>query len=164
MEMDVLTQRSRAGVAPTGISLLTRRVVDLAAPLLVERRTARAGVGLAAGVVAVAVAAAGPASAQDRTAPDRPWPPVATFSVLGYDPDTGEVGVAVQSRVFSVGNGVIWGKADVGVVATQAVVDVGYGPRGLELLEEGLAPEQVVERLLLQQHLGQPRADQQANA
>ena len=79
---------------------------------------------------------------------DPPWPPVATFSVLGYDPSTGEVGVAVQSRVFSVGSGVLWGKANVGVVATQAVVDVGYGPRGLELLEKGLTPERVVERLL----------------
>ncbi|MGD8322357.1 MAG: DUF1028 domain-containing protein [Gemmatimonadota bacterium] len=73
---------------------------------------------------------------------------MATFSVVGYDPATGEVGVAVQSRVFSVGNGVIWGKADVGVVATQAVVDVSYGPRGLELLEAGLTPQEVVDRLL----------------
>src|SRR5882724_6358060 len=55
-----------------------------------------------------------------------PWPPIATFSILGYDPDTGEVGGAVQSRVFSVGNGVLWAEADVGVVATQAVVDVSY--------------------------------------
>lgn len=52
MEMDVLTRRSRAGVAQTGISLFARRVGDLAEPLLVERRAARAGVGLAAGVVA----------------------------------------------------------------------------------------------------------------
>ena len=52
MEMDVLTQRSRAGIAPTGISLFARRVGDLAAPFLVERRAARTGVGLAAGVVA----------------------------------------------------------------------------------------------------------------
>ena len=50
--MDVLTQRSRAGVAPTGISLFARRMGDLAAPLFIERRTARAGLGLAAGVVA----------------------------------------------------------------------------------------------------------------
>jgi uncharacterized Ntn-hydrolase superfamily protein len=75
-------------------------------------------------------------------------PGVATFSVLGFDPETGEVGAAVQSRVFSVGNGVIWGEAGVGVVATQAIVDVSYGPRGLELLEEGLAPDAVVARLL----------------
>jgi hypothetical protein len=57
------------------------------------------------------------------------WQPVATFSLLGYDPDTGEVGGAVQSRVFCVGNGVLWGEANVGVVATQAIVDVSYGPR-----------------------------------
>jgi uncharacterized Ntn-hydrolase superfamily protein len=77
-----------------------------------------------------------------------PWPPVATFSVLGYDPETGEVGGAVQSRVFSVGNGVLWGKAGVGVVATQAIVDVSYGARGLELLAEGLSPAEVVARVL----------------
>ncbi len=79
-----------------------------------------------------------------------PWPPVATFSILGYDPATGEVGGAVQSRVFSVGNGVLWAKADVGVVATQAIVDVSYGPKGLVLLEQGLSPEDVVARLLAQ--------------
>jgi len=76
------------------------------------------------------------------------WPPVATFSILGYDPETGEVGGAVQSRVFSVGNGVLWAEAGVGAVATQAIVDVSYGPRGLELLEEGLAPAEVLARLL----------------
>lgn len=76
------------------------------------------------------------------------WPPVATFSIVGYDPDTGEVGVAVQSRVFSVGNGVIWGEAGVGVVATQAVVDVSYGPQGLALLREGLSAQEVVDEIL----------------
>jgi len=74
--------------------------------------------------------------------------PVATFSIVGYDPATGEVGVAVQSRVFSVGNGVVWGEANVGVVATQAWVDVSYGPKGLALLKEGLSPQEVVDRLL----------------
>ena len=53
-----------------------------------------------------------------------PWDPVATFSILGDDPATGEVGGAVQSRVFSVGNGVLWAEAGLGVVATQAIVDV----------------------------------------
>jgi uncharacterized Ntn-hydrolase superfamily protein len=77
-----------------------------------------------------------------------PWPPVATFSILGYDPATGEVGGAVQSRVFSVGNGVLWAEAGVGVVATQAVVDVSYGPQALELLRQELPPEAVVERIL----------------
>jgi uncharacterized Ntn-hydrolase superfamily protein len=103
------------------------------------------GVRAATLVLAAALSAAAGLGAQEV---GRPWPPVATFSVVGYDPATGEVGVAVQSRVFSVGNGVIWGKADAGVVATQAIVDVGYGPRGLALLQQGLSPDQVVERLL----------------
>ena len=74
-------------------------------------------------------------------------PSVATFSILGYDPATGEVGGAVQSRVFAVGNGVLWAEAGVGVVATQAVIDVSYGPRALELLREGLTPQAVVDAL-----------------
>src|SRR5215472_16261861 len=77
-----------------------------------------------------------------------PWPPVATFSILGYDPDTGEVGGAVQSRVFSVGPAVLFAEADVGVVATQAIVDVGYGPKGLALLRDGKSPEEVVKAVL----------------
>ncbi len=76
------------------------------------------------------------------------WQPVATFSIVGYDSVSGEVGVAVQSRVFSVGNGVIWGEAGVGVVATQAIVDVSYGPQALALLRDGLPPAEVVERVL----------------
>jgi uncharacterized Ntn-hydrolase superfamily protein len=76
------------------------------------------------------------------------WPPIATFSILGFDPETGEVGGAVQSRVFSVGNGVLWAEANVGVVATQAIVDVSYGPQGLKLLRQGLPPARVVETIL----------------
>src|SRR2546425_12414991 len=67
-----------------------------------------------------------------------------TFSILGYDPDTGEVGGAVQSRVFSVGNGVLWAEANVGVVATQAIVDMSYGPQALGLLKLGYAPDKIV--------------------
>jgi uncharacterized Ntn-hydrolase superfamily protein len=78
----------------------------------------------------------------------RNWPPVATFSILGYDPATGEVGAAVQSRVFSVGNGVLWGEAEAGVAATQAIVDVSYGPKAIAYLKTGLAPNAIVERIL----------------
>ena len=78
----------------------------------------------------------------------QPKNPVATFSILAYDPETGMVGGAVQSRVFSVGNGVLWAKADIGIVATQAYVDVSYGPKGLKLLEKGLSPDEVVKSLL----------------
>jgi uncharacterized Ntn-hydrolase superfamily protein len=76
-----------------------------------------------------------------------PWPPVATFSILGYDPATGEVGGAVQSRVFSVGNGVLWAEAGVGAAATQAIVDVSYGPQAIALLRQGVKPADVVKRV-----------------
>ncbi len=75
------------------------------------------------------------------------WHPVATFSILGYDPVTGEIGGAVQSRVFSVGNGVLWAEAGVGAAATQAIVDVSYGPQALELLRKGLAPDAIVKQI-----------------
>lgn len=78
------------------------------------------------------------------------WEKVATFSILGYDPETGEVGGAVQSRVFCVGNGVLWAEANVGAVATQAYVDVSYGPKSLELLKKGVSPEEVIKRILEQ--------------
>jgi uncharacterized Ntn-hydrolase superfamily protein len=70
--------------------------------------------------------------------------PVATFSILGFDPATGEIGGAVQSRVFSVGNGVLWGDAGVGMVATQAIVDVSYGPKALAVLRAGMTPEATI--------------------
>src|SRR5258707_12590417 len=73
--------------------------------------------------------------------------PVATFSILGYDPATGEVGGAVQSRVFSVGNGVLWAEAGVGAVATQAIVDVGYGPKALGLLKQGMSPAEIIKKI-----------------
>ncbi len=98
------------------------------------------------GAVALAAAASGslPVPAQEGSR----WPPAGTFSIVGYDPGTGEAGVAVQSRVFSVGNGVIWGEAGVGVVATQAVVDVSYGPQALALLREGYSPAEAVREIL----------------
>ncbi len=73
--------------------------------------------------------------------------PVATFSIVGHDPQTGELGVAVASRFFAVGSVVPWAKAGVGAVATQAFANTTYGPRGLELLERGEAPERIVELL-----------------
>ena len=76
-----------------------------------------------------------------------PWPPIATFSILAMDTATGEIGGAVQSRVFSVGNGVLWAEAGVGAVATQAIVDVSYGPQAIELLKRGLSAEQVVKQV-----------------
>ena len=79
---------------------------------------------------------------------DEPLWDTGTFSILGYDPATGEVGGAVQSRVFSAGNGVLWADANVGVAATQAIVDVSYGPQSLALLRKGVKPADVIKRVL----------------
>jgi uncharacterized Ntn-hydrolase superfamily protein len=95
-------------------------------------------------VVAATSLASRPAASQLTAAP---WPPVATFSILAYDSVTGEIGAAVQSRVFSVGNGVLWAEAGVGVVATQAVVDVSYGPQALALLRAGVSPADIIKRV-----------------
>jgi len=75
------------------------------------------------------------------------WDPVATFSILGYDPATGEVGGAVQSRVFSVGNGVLWAEAGAGAAATQAIVDVSYGPQAIALLKKGTSPKEIIKKI-----------------
>ncbi len=72
----------------------------------------------------------------------------ATFSIVGIDPATGELGIAVASRYFAVGAVVPWAEADVGAVATQANVNVGYGLRALELLKQGLTAQQVLDRLM----------------
>src|SRR5579872_3404555 len=73
---------------------------------------------------------------------------VSTFSIVAYDAAAGDWGVAVASRYFSVGSVVPWAEAGVGAVATQANVNVGYGPRGLELLRQGLAAKDVLAKLL----------------
>jgi len=74
--------------------------------------------------------------------------PVSTFSIVGYDPATGDVGVAVQSKFFAVGSVVPWARAGTGAVATQAYGNTRFGPGGLALLERGLAPEAVLDSLL----------------
>ena len=63
--------------------------------------------------------------------------PVHTYSIVAYDEETGELGVAVQSHWFSVGSLVPWAKAGVGAVATQSFVKVEYGPEGLLRMENG---------------------------
>ena len=70
-----------------------------------------------------------------------------TFSIVAFDPKTKNLGVAVQSRYFSVGTAVPWAKAGVGAVATQSFVNISYGPRGLNLLKKGLKVHEVIEKL-----------------
>jgi uncharacterized Ntn-hydrolase superfamily protein len=66
-----------------------------------------------------------------------PMRPVATFSIVARDPQTGEMGVAVQSHWFAVGQIVPWAEAGVGAVATQSFVDPSYGKNGLRLMRMG---------------------------
>jgi uncharacterized Ntn-hydrolase superfamily protein len=73
---------------------------------------------------------------------------VNTFSIVAFDPATREWGVTVASRYFSVGSVVPWAEAETGAIATQANVNVGYGPRGLELLRQGLSAKAVLDKLL----------------
>ena len=71
-----------------------------------------------------------------------------TYSIVARDSVTGDLGVAVQSHWFSVGSVVSYGKAGVGVVATQSLVNPSYGPKGLALMEQGLSPQQALDALI----------------
>jgi uncharacterized Ntn-hydrolase superfamily protein len=75
-------------------------------------------------------------------------PLVSTYSIVARDPETGEMGVAVQSHWFSVGSIVTWGEAGVGVVATQSFVNPAFGPDGLAILKSGMTADQVVDKLI----------------
>ncbi|MBM3239102.1 DUF1028 domain-containing protein [Candidatus Poribacteria bacterium] len=75
-------------------------------------------------------------------------PVVATFSIVAYDPETNDLGVAVQSRFLAVGAVVPWAKAGVGAIATQASANTSYGPNGLKLLESGLSVQETLDKLV----------------
>jgi uncharacterized Ntn-hydrolase superfamily protein len=81
-----------------------------------------------------------PALAQSR--------PVHTFSIVARDPATGQMGVAVQSHWFAVGQIVPWAEAGVGAVATQSFVDPSYGKLGLDLLRTGKSAPDSLRALL----------------
>lgn len=80
-----------------------------------------------------------------------------TYSIVVRDPQTGELGIGVQSHWFSVGPLVPWARPGVGAVATQANVEVAYGPRTLELLAAGVAPDEALRRLLAADPAAQTR-------
>jgi len=77
--------------------------------------------------------------------PVDPW--FSTFSIIAFDPATGDFGVGVQSRAFGAGAAVPYAKPGVGAVATQASANRQYGPRAIALLEQGLSPAEVVKRI-----------------
>jgi uncharacterized Ntn-hydrolase superfamily protein len=72
---------------------------------------------------------------------------IATFSIVAFDPQTDSLGVAVQSKFLAVGSVVPWARAGVGALATQAMANYNYGPRGLDLMSDGNTAEQTVEAL-----------------
>src|SRR5215217_2817217 len=73
---------------------------------------------------------------------------VATFSIVAFDPRTEELGVAVQSKFLAVGAIVPWARAGAGAVATQAMANFNYGPRGLNLMSQGKTADETVEALI----------------
>ncbi|HEX2271569.1 MAG TPA: DUF1028 domain-containing protein, partial [Pyrinomonadaceae bacterium] len=89
---------------------------------------------------------------QAQVSPSRdvsvPARPVHTYSIVARDPNTGELGVAVQSHWFSVGPIVAWAEAGVGAVATQSFVDPSYGKNGLDLMRSGKSAPDTLKELL----------------
>jgi len=74
--------------------------------------------------------------------------PVSTYSIVAYDRETGQLGVAVQSHWFSVGPIVPWVESGIGAIATQSFVEISYGPLGLALLKAGKSPEDALKALV----------------
>jgi uncharacterized Ntn-hydrolase superfamily protein len=80
-------------------------------------------------------------------ATNRRDPVVATFSIVAFDPEDKQWGIAVQSRVLAVGSIVPFAEAEVGAIATQSYANTTYGPRGLALLKQGLSAQEIVDKL-----------------
>lgn len=90
-------------------------------------------------------------AAADAPRPTReglPLRPAHTFSVVAFDPATGQLGAAVQSHWFSVGGSVIWAEPGVGAVATQSFIEVSYGPNGLAAMRGGASAPEALKALL----------------
>src|SRR5437667_12264682 len=81
-----------------------------------------------------------------------PWP--STFSIVGFDPKTKDLGIAVESKFVAVGAVVPFAQAGVGAVATQSYANTTYGPNALALLKRRVAPKDALQRLV--------KADQEA--
>jgi uncharacterized Ntn-hydrolase superfamily protein len=74
-------------------------------------------------------------------------PPFNTFSIVAFDTATGDLGIAVASKVLGVGSVVPWAKAKVGAIATQSAANTAYGPDGLKLLESGKTAKETLTHL-----------------
>jgi uncharacterized Ntn-hydrolase superfamily protein len=80
-----------------------------------------------------------------------------TYSIIGRDHETGELGIAVQSQAFNTGAAVPWARPGIGAVATQSFTDRRYGWRGLELMASGSAPEGALAELRASDELAEFR-------
>ena len=81
-------------------------------------------------------------------APANPDPLVSTFSIVGFDPVTGDLGVAVQSKFPNVRPVVPWARAGVGAVATQSFAELDYAIKGLDLMEDGASAEEALRNVM----------------
>lgn len=80
-----------------------------------------------------------------------------TYSIVARDRDTGQLGVAVQSKYFSVGSVVSWAEPGVGAVATQSMAEISYGPKGLELMRQGRSAAAALAELIAADELRERR-------
>ena len=71
-----------------------------------------------------------------------------TFSIVAFDPETGDLGIAVESKFPNVGVVIPFAQAGIGAIATQSYCNTGFGPRGLVLLQKDISPQQVVDELV----------------
>jgi uncharacterized Ntn-hydrolase superfamily protein len=119
-----------------------RRAVTLAA--------ASAGCGNESAPIGAGPFPAPPVASPDAARRDAPVPrrPVHTYSIVARDPQSGQLGVAVQSHWFAVGPPVAWAEAGVGAVATQSFVDPSYGKLGLDLMHAGRSAPHALAALL----------------
>jgi uncharacterized Ntn-hydrolase superfamily protein len=99
-------------------------------------------------VLIAALLAIAPQSSAFASSRHDVYRPLHTYSIVARDSVTGDMGVAVQSHWFSVGQVVPWARAGVGAVATQSLVLVSYGPLGLDLMEEGMTASEALEKLI----------------
>lgn len=90
--------------------------------------------------------------------------PVATFSIVAFDPQTGELGVAVQSKFIAVGAVVPFAKAEIGAIATQARANTSFGPKGMHLLAKGKSPQEAIDALTAKDVLKEVRQVGMVNA
>ena len=69
---------------------------------------------------------------------------ISTFSIVGFDPDTGEIGIAVQSKFLGVGSVVPWARAGIGAIALQSWSNTSYAESALKMMSEGVHPEEIM--------------------